>query len=254
MFSRLRTRTNPVFYPDQLRLVLSDEPDRLDRAFTDPASLDLLTWNVFASLDTHTDEDWLAYRLQGLGGSAVTAPVRLSVWSGRHSGPELRSSHAYVDAIRSRTHGYGGNSAAELAEFADPIEVPVRVETPDVLLFIDTVWQQPPRGNGGRDRLVELIDAGLDHSRRVDKKLAIGMVYAAGSATGTELSHRINQLRDPELLEAELPWREQLPPIILREMTWQQLLAVWEQERDYLDLGGQPVRAFLEHAQARGLR
>ncbi len=254
MFSRLRTRTNPVFYPDQLRLALSSEPDRLERAFTDPTSLDLFTWNVFASLDTHTDEDWLAYRLQALGGSAVTAPVRLSLWSGRHSGPQLRSSRAYLDAIRSRTHEFGADATGDLAEFAEPIEVPVRIETPDVLLLVDTVWQRPPRGHGGRDRLVELIDAGLDHARRVDNKLAIGMVYAAGSDTGAELSHRINQLRDPDQLAVELPWREHLPPIVLREMTWAQLLATWEQEREYLDLGGQPVRAFLDHAQARGLR
>lgn len=253
MFSRLRTRTNPVFYPDQLRLALAGEPDRLDRAFTDTPSLDLLTWNVFASLDTHSDEQWLAYRLQELGGSAISAPVRLSLWSGRHSGPELRPSHAYRDHIRERMSA-AGQATAVMAEFVAPIEVPVRVESPDVLLLVDTAWQRPPRGAAGRDRLIELIDAGLDHARRVSKKLAIGVVYVGGSDTARELSHRINRLRDPDNLAADLPWRHRVPAVVLREVTWQQLIRVWEQEREYLELGGQPVRAFLDHAESLGLR
>ena len=253
MFSRLRTRTNPVFYPDHLRLLLSNEPERIDRTFDDAHSIDLLTWNIFASLDTHSDDEWLAYRLQPLGGTALDPPVRMSLWSGRLTPPELRPSHAYREWVRTRYADLDGG-AAELSEFAAAIEVPVRVETPTVLLFIDTAWNRPPLGNGGRDRMVELIDAGLDHARRVSKKLAIGVVYAAGSQTADELSHRINVLRDPDRLLAEMPWRTTVPTVALREMTWQQLIAVWEQERQYLDLGGQPVRAFLEHAERLGLR
>lgn len=252
MFSRLRTRTNPVFYPDHLRLSLTDDPQRVEQAFTDPGSIDLLTWNIFASLDTHADDEWVAYRLQALGGTAVDPPVRMSLWSGRSNAPELRSSHAYLEHIRHYADPGGG--AQELSEFADPIEVPVRVETPSVLLLIDTAWHRAPRGNGGRDRFVELIDAGLDHARRVDKKLALGIVYATGSNTGEELSYRINQLRDPDRLAAEMPWRRRIPAVVLREMSWQQLLAVWEQERNYLDLAGQPVRGFLSYAEALGLR
>lgn len=253
MFSRLRTRTNPVFYPDQLRYALADQPDRLQRAFEDPGSLDLLTWNVFASLDTHSDDEWLAYRLQELGGSAVSAPARLSMWSGRYRAPELRPSNSYLSYIRNRATP-SGITVEGLGDYGAPIEVPVRVETPDVLLLIDTAWHRAPRGNGGRDRLVELIDAGLDHARRVSKRLAIGMVYAAGSSTAEDLSHRINHLRDPDNLAADMPWRHPVPPVVLREVTWHQLLTVWEQEREYLELGGQPVRAFLDHAQSRGLR
>lgn len=253
MFSRLRTRTNPVFYPDQLRLALSDEPERVDRIFTDPESLQLLTWNVFASLETHSDDQWLAYRLQELGGSAVSAPVRISLWSGRVNGPELRPSHAYRAYIRERMTA-AGHSQENPSEFADPIEVPVRVESPDVLLLVDTALHRAPRGSGGRDRLVELIDAGLDHARRLSRKLAVGMVYVGGSETAAELSHRINRLRDPDNLLADMPWRARVPAVVLRELTWQQLLRIWEQEREYLELDGQPVRAFLEHAQRLGLR
>ena len=253
MFSRLRTRTNPVFYADKLRLLLSDDPDRVDRIFTDPESIQLLTWNLFTSLDTHSDDEWLAYRLRDLGGSAVSAPVRMSLWTGRDIGPELRPSHAYREFIRDRMPT-GGQAPHDMSEFTDPIEVPVRVETPEVLLLIDTAWHRPPRGSGGRDRLIELIDAGLDHARRVSKKLAIGVVYVGGSATASELSHRINRLRDPDSLAADMPWRRQIPAVVLREMTWQQLLRIWEQEREYLELDGQPVRAFLDHAHALGLR
>lgn len=248
MFSRLRTRTNPVFYADQLRLALSDEPERVERAFTDPRSLDLLTWNFFASLDTHRDRDWLAYRLQALGGSAVKAPVRMSLFSGRHTEPRLRSSAAYLEHIRA------GSRDGSLREFADPLEVPVRIETPDVLVLVDTTWDRVPRGNDGRDRLVELMDAGLDHARRIGRRLAVAMVAAGGSSAADEVSHRLNQLRDPDALAAELPWRDTVPPVVLRELSWQELIRLWLPERRWMELGSQPVRGFLDHLRELGLR
>lgn len=253
MFGRLRTRTNPVFYPDQLRLVLNDDRERVQRAFEDPDSLDMLVWNVFASLDTHTDENWIAYRLQALGGSAVDPPVRMSLFSGRVNAPILRSSHEYLDYIRSRYPARDGSNGS-LGEFADPIEVPVRVETPSTLLLVDAALQALPRGNAGRDRMIELIDAGLDHARRVSKKLAVGVVDVPGSTASRELSQRINQLRDPDTLAGELPWRDQVPAVVLRELPWSDLIALWAEERRYMDLGGQPVRAFLEHVRTIGLR
>lgn len=253
MFGRLRTRTNPVFYPEQFRLALNDDRERVQRAFEDPASLDMLVWNIFASLDTHSDEDWVAYRLQTLGGSAVDAPVRMSLFSGRVNAPILRSSHDYLDHIRSCWSESGAFDGA-LGEFADPIEVPVRVETPSTLLLVDAALQTLPRGNAGRDRMIELIDAGLDHARRVGKKLAVGVVHVPGSMASRDLSHRVNQLRDPDTLAGEMPWREQIPAVVLREMPWDELIALWDTERRYMDLGGQPVRAFLEHVRTLGLR
>lgn len=248
MFSRLRTRTNPVFYADQLRLVLSDEPLRAERAFTDPHSLDLLTWNLFASLDTHRDREWLAYRLQSLGGSGVKAPVRMSLFTGHHNGPEMRPSTAYLEHIRART------SDGLLRGLAGPIEVPVRIETPDVLLLVDTTWDRVPRGNEGRDRLVELLDAGLDHARRIGRRLALAMISLGGSAANQELSHRLNQLRDPDALAGELPWRRTLPSVVLRDLSWQELVRLWVPERAWMELGSQPVRGFLDHLRELGLR
>ena len=233
--------------------MLADDGDRVEQVFNDPGSLDLLTWNIFASLETHTDEEWLAYRLQPLGGITVAPPVRMSLWSGRKGGPPLRSSNAYLDYIRTRSQAHG-DDPADLAEFAEPIEIPVRVESPRVLLLIDTAWQRTPGGKGGRDRMIELIDAGLDHARRVDKKLAVGVVYAEGSNSAANPAHRINQLRDPDALAAEMPWRSDVPAVVLRDMSWQQLIATWEQERKYLELGGQPVRSFLDHMESMGLR
>lgn len=253
MFPRTKTRTNPVFYAEQLRLVLADEPERLERALRDPESVDLLTWNVFASLDTHRDEDWLAHRFELLGGSQVRAPVRLSLWSGRTRAPLLHPSPAYLDMIRQRSSKAGGTSA-DLSEFERPIEVPVRIETPDVLIFVDTTLGTTPRGAGGRDRVLELIDVGLEHARRLSKRLAVALVYASGSTTARELSSRLDQLRDPDRLAEELSWRKDVPDVLLRELSWQQLIKVWETEIDYLRLGGQPVRAFLKHASARGIR
>lgn len=260
MFSRLRTRTNPVFYPDRLRLSLHDDA-RAERVFTEPRNLDLLTWNIFSSLETHPDSEWLAYRLQPLGGITIAPPIRLSLWSGRHDGPLLQSSPDYLRFIQTRDADLGqtrdadrGTIPSDLAEFAAPIEVPVRVESPQVLLLIDTAWQHAPRGNGGRDRMIELIDAGIDQARRVQKKLAVGVVYDETSATARDLSEHMNTLRDPDRLAAEMPWRSDIAAVILREMSWQKLLVTWEQEREYLDLGGQPVRAFLDYMESLGLR
>ena len=252
MFSSPRTKTNPVFYADQLRLVLADEPDRLERVFNDPDSVDLLTWNVFASLDTHDDNAWLAHRLEALGGPQVRAPARISLWSGRHRGPLLHPSPGYLDMIRERSDKAGG-PAADLSEFARPIEVPVRIETPSVLILVDTALASTPRGSGGRDRLLELIDAGTDHARRLSKQLAVAVVYASGSITAAELSTRLQQLRDRRRLAADMPYRDVPPDLLLREVSWQQLLRTWESELDYLSVDGQPVRAFLSHAKARGL-
>jgi hypothetical protein len=44
-----------------------------------------------------------------------------------------------------------------------------------------------------------------------------------------------------------------LPPITLRELSWQQLIRTWQAEAGYLELGGQPVRGFVEFCHRRGL-
>jgi hypothetical protein len=250
---RSRTKTNPVFYGDELRAELASEEERLERALEDPSSVDLLTWNVFTSLDTHRDRDYLAYRLQGLGGANMTAPVRTSLWTGRRRQPELRPSPAYVRHVRDRAHAAGADDAS-VASFERTIEVPVRIETPRVLTLVDTTLDALPRGNGGRDRIVELIDAGLEHARRLSKSLAIAVVYQSGTSAAAELSGRMNELRDRAVLAREMPYREHIPEIVLREMSWQQMLAIWERETDYLRLGGQPVRAFRDHLAKLGLR
>lgn len=248
----MKTKTNPAFYADELRLLLADEPERLERALTDPDSTDLLTWNVFSSLDTHRDPGYLAYRLQMFGGAELRAPVRLSLWTGRHREPLLRPGSAYVAQVRRRAQAAGGGAGAS-AELEAAVEVPVRVESADVLVLAD-VWTSGHQGAGGRDRIVELVEVGLDQARRLSKTLTVAVVYASGTPLGGELSARINALRDPSALAAALPHRDRVPTVVLREVPWQQLLRAWEQELPYLDTGGQPVRAFLEHVRARGLR
>jgi hypothetical protein len=249
---RTRTKTNPAFYADELRLELAGDPQRLERILSDPDSVDLLTWNVFASLDTHPDRDYLAYRLQQLGGPEVRAPVRISLWTGRAREPLLRPSAGYVAAVRERARMVGG-SAASTAELEAPVEVPVRVESPDVLVLVETMLGRYRRGAGGRDRLVELIDAGLDQARRLSKALAVAVVYPSGTPVAAEVSARVDALRDPAALAAELPHRERIPPVVLREVAWQQLLRVWDEESRYLQVAGQPVKAFREHLRARDL-
>ena len=108
----MRTKTNPAFYADELRLLLADEPERLARALTDPDSADLLIWNVFSSLDTHRDPGYLAWRLQQFGGAELRAPVRLSLWTGRRREPLLRPGSAYVAQVRRRAEAAGGGPGA----------------------------------------------------------------------------------------------------------------------------------------------
>lgn len=249
---RTKTTTNPVFYEDELALLLADEPERRERLRTEHANADLLTWNVFASLETHSDNAWLAYRLQTLGGPDLRAPLRLSLWTGRLRGSIMRPNPRYLAWVSERVQTAGG-SAGDLQAFREPVEVPVRIETPDVLLLVDTVLAAAPRGNGGRDRLAEVIDGGADHARRIGKTLAVAVVYPSGSSVGAELSARVNRLRDPTALAEALPHRHEPPAVVLREVSWQQLLRLWDAERGYLRLGGQPVRAFLEHVRELGL-
>ena len=253
MMRLLRTRQkNAVFYAGRLEALLDDDPERLAAIRTHPDSVALLTWNIFTSLSTHADADWLAHRLQALGGSAVRAPVRISLWTGREREPLLRPSRAYRAALRERSPTAGGDGDG-LAPFEQPIEVPVRIESPDALVLVDTIGTQYPRGAGGRDRLLELIDAGLDHARRLSRSLTVTVVYPSGARAAGELSARVNQLRDPGALRTELAYRPSVDPVTLREMTWQRLIHLWNAERPYLDISGQPVRAFLEHLQQRGL-
>lgn len=248
-----RTTTNPFFYGTDLRAVLADEAPRFERIISEPDNVDLLTWNVFASLDTHADRDYLAYRLQALGGGGVRAPVRLSLWTGRTREPLLRPTTAYLEAVRERILAAGA-SPDVLDQFDDPIEVPVRIETPDVLVLVETALRTPPAGTAGRDRLLELVDAGLEQARRLDASLAVAVVYEAGTPAATALSSRVAALSDPARLAAELPHRGVLPAVTFRELTWQRLLSLWDAERSWLDLAGEPVRSFIGHTRRLGLR
>lgn len=239
-----RTRTNPIFYRDHLELLLHDEPDRLHRMRTEPDSIDLLTWNVFASLDTHDDPDWLAYRLQEIGGPNLRAPIRMSMFSGRHRAPHLRPSTSYLRAIHERI-GVQHSDTDGIAVFEQPIEVPVRIETPDVLLLVDTGLDGLRSGAGGRGRLAELVDTGLEHARRLSSSLAIAVIANAGS---TVLDTRVPALADPRALARLLPWRRNVPPVAFHGLSWSRLLHLWREEQRDLDLDGQPVRAFRAYA------
>jgi hypothetical protein len=240
-----RTRTNPIFYRDRLEGLLADEPDRLERMGTEPGHLDLLTWNVFASLDTHQDQRWLAYRLQMLGGANLRAPVRISLFSGARRMPYLRPSRAYLQAIHRRS-GVDHSTADGIALYEQPIEVPVRIETPDVLLLVDTALDRLRSGAGARDRLAELTDAGLEHARRLASSLALGVVANAGSSS---LTSRLPRLADAGEVARLLPWRATVPPVTFHGVSWPALLQMWHEEHEYLDLDGQPVRDFRSYAE-----
>ena len=247
---RTKKRTNPLFAPDDFALLVG--PERAERALEDPNSVDLLVWNIFSTLDTHSDPRWMAGRWQQLAGPGVREPVRTSLWTGRDREPLLHPPAAYIAKVRERAHAAGGDDAS-VAEFAAPVEVPVRLESPDVLGLIDAVWDQPGRGRGGRERLIELIDVAIDQARRLGNTAAVGVIYRSGSAAAAELSPRINALRNERTLAAELPHRPSLPPVVLREMSWEQLIAIWQAELGYLDVDGLPVKPFLAHCRERGI-
>lgn len=239
-----RTRTNPVFYADRLALLLRDQPERLEKMRSDPGNVDLMTWNVFASLDTHDDQNWLAYRLQELGGPNLRAPVRISLFSGRDRAPLLTPSVSYLHEIDRRT-GDAHDRGNGLAVFAQPIEVPVRIETPEVLLLVDTGRQRLRAGAGGRARIPELVDGGLEHARRLSSRLALGLVLDDDSRV---LRTEVPQIQTAAGMAGLLPWRDAVPSVDVHGLGWSRLLTLWSQEAGSLDLAGEPVRAFRSYA------
>ena len=246
-----RSRALPVFWPEQLRAALGEE--RHARATADPDSADVLTWDVFASLERHSDQEWLAYRLQALGGTAVRPPLRIALWTGRDAEPHLVPSRGYVAAVRQRVAA-AGLSDASLAAFEAPIEVPVRIESPDVLVLVETVLRTFPRGAQGRDRLVELVDAGMVHAQRLGKALAVAVVYDGAGPAAARVQTRVAELARPGALAAELPHADAtaLAAVQVRDVTWQQLLKVWEAEADFLGLPTSE-RPLLDALRRRGL-
>lgn len=246
---RPHTRTNPIFYEGRVERLLGHDPERIERMRTEPDNLDLLTWNVFESLDSEPDREYLAALLQPFAGNDARAPVHVVLWTGRHREPFLRPSTAYIHHIKEKA-----GDGAGLDEFTRPIEAPVRIETPSSIALVDTTIGVMPQGAGGRDRLVELVDAGLEHARHLSKTLTVAVVYRSGTEAAGALSARINQLRAPERLAEALPWRARVPEVRCREVSWQELLRVWEHEREHFSLSGEPVREFLEYAASLGLR
>lgn len=247
---KTRQRTNPVIMRDAFTLVAG--PERAERAAQDPDSVDLLVWNVFASLETHSDPAWLAGRLQALGGAGIREPVRISLWTGRDHEPLLQPPSSYVAAVRERAREAGADDAS-VAEFAAPVSVPVRIESPDTVALVEAVYDEPSLGNGGRERILELVDVALEQGRRLGKSPAVAVIYTSGTPAAAELSSRMNTLRTPRALAEALSHRTTVAPVVLREISWQQLLRMWQAELDYLQLDGQPVKQFLAHCRARGL-
>jgi hypothetical protein len=239
-----RTRTNPVFYADRLAVMLREEPERLERMRTEPRNVDLLTWNVFSSLDTHRDQEWLAYRLQLIGGSRLRPPVRISLFSGARRAPFLRPSISYLDAIHRRV-GEQHHTRDGVAAFEQPFEVPVRIETPDVLLLVDSGRARLRAGAGGRDRLAEIVDAGLEHARRLSSLLSVALIVDDDSDV---LASRVPQLSSRDGIRRLLPWRDEVPRVDVHGIGWSAVLRLWWEERDHLDLDGEPVKAFRSYA------
>ena len=242
--------TNPLFAPESFRLVAGEE--RAERALNEPESVDLLVWNVFSTLATHHDPRWLAGRLEAFGGPAMRAPLRLSLWAGANREPHLVPPASYLTHVRERAKAAGGDDAS-VAEFGAAVTVPVLIDSPDVVVLVDAVGSQTNLGHGGRERLVELIDVGLEQARRVGKSLAVAVIYESGTAASETLSPRVNALRTGTTLAGALPHRSTIAPVVLREIGWQQLLRIWQAELDYLDTDGLPVKPFLAHCRGRGL-
>lgn len=248
LFARAKTHTNPLFYPDRLEYRLSHDPARLEAMRTEHRNIDLLVWNLFASLDSDRERDFLAGQLQPLVGPRLRAPLSLSLWTGVHRAPMLRPSSAYRRWLE---------QSAEVADpsvYLEPIEVPVRIEAPEVLALVDVALDAVPHGAHGRDRIVELIDAGRQHARAVGKHLVLAYLYPSGTRCAAELSGRINELRQERALAEALPWYPRPPQVELRELSWQRLVAIWEQGSDGLELSRQPVKRFHEHLAQLGLR
>lgn len=247
---KTRKRTNPVFYREAFAAVAGSE--RAAKAAENPESIDLLVWNVFSSLETHSDPAWLAGRLQNLAGPGMREPVRIALWTGSEREPLLHPPASYVAHVRERARAAGADDES-VAEFASPVSVPARIESPDAVALVDAMGDELSAGHGGRDRVIELIDVALEQARRLGKAPAVAVIYKSGTPAAGEVSARLNALRRPGALATHLSHRSTVGPVVLREMSWQQLLRIWQAEASYLDLDGHQIKAFAAHCRERGL-
>lgn len=252
--AKTRTRPNPIVFGDELALTLGDDPDRLERAQTDPTSADWLLWSAFAPTDRDRDRLVRVPRvLTTILGTEVTAPMRVSLFTGGDREPLARPGRDYVRHLRQTTEGHGGGDEAVEA-FRAPVEVPLRIEGPGVLALVDAFVRTPISAVSGRDRILELTEVGLEQSRAVGKRLLIGVVYPAGTHAAAETSARIGKLRAPGALAAAMPWRSHVDDVAFREVTWREVLATWESEASYMGVGRREAKRVLDAAADIGLR
>jgi hypothetical protein len=243
MLLRTRTKTNPLFYADQVRLLLDHDPERIERMLTSRrASTCSRGTSSRPSTPTRTGSTSPGCSSRSAG---RTSSRRSACRCGRAGTRSRVSSRATSTSgtsvrlpVRMRTsrsspvrRGAGAHRVAQRARARRDHVRPL------------------PRGRGGRDRIVELVDAGLVHAGRVGKELAIAVVYRSGTEVRPRAVPPRQRAARPEGPRRRDAVAHPVPEVVFREMSWQQLLRLWENERSHYKLFGQPVRGFLRHAE-----
>ncbi len=219
-----------------------------------------MLWNVFRSLQKLEPSLWLPRLLTQAFGwkrgtrqhekllAATRHPLTFHWWkrydvpSGRLEWLHRQASNANLDLSHYPAR-YLPEKKAEITRNLDlglpleePVEVPLCIETADLVLGVLAVYKGNLRQNtcydARRDELVRLLDAGTWHARHAGKRFLTLVVYTDARTYNTETKRLLDLYRDNGgLLVARLPHRSdaealQLAATDVGELRWRQLGAV----------------------------
>lgn len=227
------SRMNPVLFPRELAN-LKLPKRQYQRIVSNPASEDLLTWNVFAALKrSEPPSRWLRPFLEGCFPSSPQAGIdeicsegnlntaKVYFWRGRRNKPAYRPPRSRDRWLRKRYEeslaGLMQKWSAKKRQMEGPTEVDVTVKTDRALIFIEAKYLSDISTDVSydpwRDQIVRAIDVGTYQAQLAGQEFFFVLLTPRWDNEYEERSrlywYKMHDYREnPELLRAKLPHRD----------------------------------------------